>query len=520
MKTLLTLFLIILVLAGYSQKEESKTAPLHAGPMNQLAAFSDTSRYEKLKPVLKHIDRMFVDHARKNNIPAIAYGVVLDGKLIYSGASGYLNVQKKVSATNRSLFRIASMTKGFTAMAIMILNEKQALSLDAPAENIIPELKGMRYLTKDAKPITIRNLLTMSAGFPEDNPWGDRQLNDTDKDLLDLLRQGVSFSNNPGQAFEYSNLGYAILGQIITRVSGMPYEKFIDANIIRPLGMHDTRWEYSEVKEDRLAHGYRWEDEQWKEEPMLHHGAYGAMGGLITSIEDFAKYVSLHLQAYPPSDAEDKGPLSRHSIREMHKPYMPALYPEAKSSAGELCPVMGGYGFGLGFRQDCKGVKRISHGGGLPGFGSDWRFYPDYGIGIVSFANRTYAGTGGIDNRVMDTLMLLTKLKPREVVLSATLEKRRDQLISFLKTWTDNPAQPILAENFFLDQSGELRMRDAKKVFDTIGKIMSYQPVIPENQLRGSFDIIGEKGVAKVFFTLTPEKDPKVQQLDIWIPEE
>jgi CubicO group peptidase (beta-lactamase class C family) len=519
MKSLLTLILMTLVLAGFSQNDAKKALPPQGGLTNQLAAFSDTSRYEKLKPALRHIDKMFVDYARKNNFPAIAYGVVLDGRLIYSGANGYLDVQKKLPATTKSLFRIASMTKSFTAMAIMILHEKQLLSLDGRVETIMPEFKSMQYLTKDARPITIRQLLTMTAGFPEDNPWGDRQLNDTDKELSDFLRQGVAFSNNPGQAFEYSNLGYAVLGQIITKVSGMPYEKFIDANIIKPLGMNDTRWEYSEVKPETLAHGYRWEEGQWKEEPMLHHGAYGAMGGLITSIEDFAKYVSLHLLAYPASDAPEKGPLSRHSIREMHRPNMPFLFPDAKSASGEACPIMSGYGFGLGFRQDCKGVKRISHGGGLPGFGSDWRFYPDYGIGIISFANRTYGGTGGIDNRVMDTLMSLSQIKPREVVASAILEKRTAQLVNFFTTWTDNSTQPILAENFFLDKSRELRMRDAKKIFDTIGKVTAYEPVIPENQLRGSFEITGEKGVAKVFFTLTPEKDPKVQQLDIWIPE-
>ena len=79
--------------------------------------------------------------------------------------------------------------------------------------------------------------MTMSAGFPEDNPWGDRQLADTDKDLLALINEGLSLSNVPGVAFEYSNLGYALLGKIITNVSGMPYQQYIRKQPVKPLGM-------------------------------------------------------------------------------------------------------------------------------------------------------------------------------------------------------------------------------------------------------------------------------------------
>ena len=180
---------------------------------------------------------------------------------------------------------------------------------------------------------------------------------------------------------------------------------------------------------------------------------------------------------------------------------------------------MYGYAFGLGYRQDCNGVKRVSHSGGLPGFGSEFRFYPDYGIAVMSFANRTYAGTGGLNGRVLDTLVSAGGLKPFSVVPSVILEKRKEQLITYLKTWNEDKTAPFLAENFYLDTSRELRMKDVEKVFAQIGKITEYKPIVAENQLRGTFQIVGEKGVANVFFTLTPEKDPKVQQLDVWVDE-
>jgi CubicO group peptidase (beta-lactamase class C family) len=476
----------------------------------------EENRLNKIKPLFPAIDKMFLDHARKNHFPAIAYGIMLDGKLVHANAGGFLELEKKTPAKTTSLFRIASMTKSFTAMAILKLRDDGKFALDDPAEKYIPEMKSFKYLTPDAPRITIRNLLTMTAGFPEDNPWGDRQLNDTDSDLLALLKDGVSFSNNPGEKMEYSNLGYAILGNIITRVSGMPYATYIDQQILLPLGMNDTRWEYADVPPSVLAHGYRWEEEQWKEEPMLHHGAYGAMGGLITSIQDFSKYVALHLSPYLASEVK-KGPVSESAIREMHRPFIPSLVAEAKNPAGQTCPVIYGYAFGLGFREDCKGTDRVSHSGGLPGFGSEFRMYPEYGLAVISFANRTYAGTGGVNGRVLDTLVNVAQLRPFEVPLSEVLEERKEQVIQYLTTFDDDKTKPFLAENFFLDQSRELRKKEIQETLVQIGKIVAYEPIIPENQLRGSFQITGEKGVANVFFTLTPERDPKVQQLDVWL---
>jgi CubicO group peptidase (beta-lactamase class C family) len=131
------------------------------------------------------------------------------------------------------------MTKSFTAMAILKLRDAGKLQLSDAASLYIPEMKSLKYPTTDALPISIFNLLTMSAGFPEDNPWGDRQLADTDEDLLRLMKEGVSFSNTPGAEFEYSNLGYALLGKIIANVSGKSYQQYVTENILLPLNMTD-----------------------------------------------------------------------------------------------------------------------------------------------------------------------------------------------------------------------------------------------------------------------------------------
>jgi CubicO group peptidase (beta-lactamase class C family) len=466
------------------------------------------------------IDSIYRRYAGDNHFPALAYGVVIDGELLVSGALGYTDVSRKIPATTKSMFRIASMTKSFTAMAILKLRDEGALSLDDHASKFIPELREVSYLTSDAPIISIRNLLTMTAGFPEDNPWGDRQLADKPEDLRDFIREGIAFSNVPSKEFEYSNMGYAMLGEIVTVVSGTPFQRYITDELLIPLGMKDTQWEYTEVDRDRLALGYRWEDKTWKEEPLLHDGIYGAMGGLITTIEDFSKYVSFHLQAWPPRNGADGGPLKRSSLREMHKPWQfRGLYADEKRSDGSPCPATGGYGYGLGWRRNCDGIERVSHSGGLPGFGSEYRFYPEYGFGIISFANLTYASAGAANSLIVDKLMERYHFTPRSLIASDTLLRRRDQVVELFKNWNQSKRNKsledhVLAENFYMDMSNERWQEESKVVFAAIGKIVKVSEMISENQLRGKFRVTGEKGVAEIFFTLTPEHTPRVQQLE------
>ncbi|HET9425335.1 MAG TPA: serine hydrolase domain-containing protein, partial [Gemmatimonadaceae bacterium] len=144
--------------------------------------------------------------------------------------------------------------------------------------------KSLRYATSDAPRITIRHLLTHSGGFPEDNPWGDQQLAATDDEMAAMMRAGIPFSTAPGTAYEYSNYGFAILGRIVARVSGMPYARYLDERVLRPLGMTSTTLSPAAVPPSRLAQGYRWEDERWKLEPQLPDGAFGPMGGMLTSV--------------------------------------------------------------------------------------------------------------------------------------------------------------------------------------------------------------------------------------------
>lgn len=325
----------------------------------------------------------------------------------------------------------------------------------------MPELSGLLYPTADSPRISIRHLLSHAEGFPEDNPWGDRQLATSEQQLSDLMRRGIPFSNPPGVAYEYSNLGFAILGRIVARASGMPYRDFVAASILRPLGMSATTFEPTDIPSARLAHGYRWEDGTWKEEPLLGDGAFGAMGGMLTSLRDLSRYVSFLMSAWPPRDDKDDGPVRRASLREMQHLWRTAPALVTRDPAGDRVRLnAGGYGFGLRVWQTCTFRHIVGHTGGLPGFGSSMRWLPEYGVGIISLVNLTYTAAAAVADPAFEALSRTGSLQPRVVPPSPALVDAKDAVSRLIVSWDDQLADRIAAENLYLDVSKERRRRE------------------------------------------------------------
>ena len=462
------------------------------------------------------VDKLFQDFASANHVPGAAWGVIVDGKLTHTGATGYREIAGKTRPDADTVFRIASMTKSFTAMSVLKLRDEGKLSLDDPAEKYVPEIAGLKYPTTDSPKITIRHLLSHSEGFPEDNPWGDQQLSISDEQLSRMLKSGIPFSNVPGVAYEYSNYGFMILGRVVTRVSGMPYADYVTTNILRPLGMSSTTLEPSSVPPDRLARGYRWEDNQWKEERQLPHGAGGSMGGMLTSIRDLGEYVGVFLSAWPPHDGPEDAPIRRASLREMQQLWRPAGATVSRDSTGAVQLNSGGYGFGLRISQTCAFRTVVAHSGGLPGFGSIMQWLPDYGAGIIAFGNLTYTGWGRVVGNAFDLLAKNGRLKRRAVKPSEALTAARDEVSRLVMKWDDARADRIAAENLYLDQSKDRRRAAIEKLLANVGSCgapTSFDYV--ENALRGRWTMKCERGDLQVAITLAPTMPPKVQLLGI-----
>lgn len=507
----LTFFYIFVLLSQHLFAQHNKDVIQYHQPV-----FADSNRIQNIKKALPVIDQLFKTYAAQIHSPGFVYGVMVDGRLIATGETGYLQTITKTEANARAAFRIASMSKSFTAMAILQLRDKGKLQLDDPVLKYIPAFAKQAYPAADAPPLTIRHLLTHAAGFPEDNPWGDRQLAKSDADLIALVNKGISYSNVPGVAYEYSNLGFALLGQLIKKVSGLSYQEYINRNILQPLHMNDTYWEVANVPAGKLAKGYRWINGEWAEQPMLPDGAWGAMGGMITTIEDFGKYMALHLSAWPPRNDNEHPVLKRSSLREMHQPWnFNSLNGKYTYPSGRPCPTAFAYGYGLRWTKDCDGRVAVGHSGGLPGFGSNWQVLPEYGVGVVCFSNVTYAPTTFINTKVLDTLVTLAELKPRAGKASSILVQRKEQLAKLLPHWNGAEATGIFAENFFLDYFPDSLRKEATTIFEKTGKILRIHDLVPENGLRGTFILEGEKANIQVGFTLTPEASPLIQEYTI-----
>lgn len=482
--------------------------------------FTDANRRAKIATTYAKLDSLFNKYAAAKDFPSISYGLVVDDKLVHSFYSGTINFEKNIKASALSDYHIASMTKSITAMAIVKLRDDGKLSLDDPIEKYLPEAKGIKTVTTDAALITIRHLLTHNAGFPEDNPWGDRQLGRSDAWLDSLYIAGISFSTPPGSGYEYSNLGFSTLGLIIKKVSGLTYQDYITENIFKPLGMMQTYWDYTDVPADQLVYGYRRENGKYVAQPLLHSGSFGAMGGLITTIEDFSKYMIFHLSAWPPRDGADNGPVKRSSVREMHQAWnFSRLWTNEKNAKGEDCDIVDFYGYGLHQYLNCEGLKIITHSGSLPGFGSQWRILPDHGIGICVFGNLSYAAMGAPLTAAFDSLLIWADLEPRALPASAILEKRKQQLVALLPTWKNAQQAGIFAENFFPDNLVSNLPKLSEEAYKKAGKILSVLEVVATNQLRGYFILKGEKGDIKIWFSLSPEPDPKIQAIRISVME-
>jgi len=505
LKLQVQLFLIFIIITMNTQGQNSYIPPF----------FVDNNRLEKMQHIFPEISKMYAEYAEKNHISGYAFGIMVDGQLIFSGAGGYINLEKKTKATTHSMFRIASMTKSFTAMAIIKLRDDGKLRLDDPVDLYIPELKN-QHLTQDAPVMTIRNLLVHSAGFPQDDPWGDRQLSMTKDELINLINNKLSFASTTGTAFEYSNLAYAILGLIIDKASGISYQDYIAKNIWHPLGMSEAAWDFTSISSNQLVHGYKWLNDGWTEEKLLHDGAFGAMGGMICSIEAFSRYVALHQLAWPARDDAETAPIKRSSIREMQQAWQfSELDTHYKLLNGDECTMVAAYGYGLRWFRDCDGKTFVGHSGGLPGFGSNWFIIPEYGIGVILLANNTYAPSYDINIQVLNTLVKKADLSARQIPVSKILKERQTALIKLLPEWEGAESSGIFADNFFLDFSLETRKKEAHDIFQKAGKIKQIGELVPENQLRGYFLMEGDMAKVKISFTLSPEPLPLIQEYQI-----
>jgi CubicO group peptidase (beta-lactamase class C family) len=354
------------------------------------------------------VDALFAEWDRADS-PGCSVGVSEHGATVYERSYGMANLETGTPISPGTVFHVASVSKQFTAMSILLLAERGQLSLDDPVAKYVPDWRDTGH------PVTIHQVLTQTSGLRDG--FVLRELAPRDRDesgalneriVAILARQrGLNFA--PGSQFEYSNSGYTLLAWIVQRVSGQSLRACEDANIFRPLAMLSTHvHDDPELIVPNRAAGYHRDDRG------LHAAVHADLGhlvgttGLFTNTRDLLRWEQNFATARVGS---------RATLDAMQKP----------------TPLTGGgtspYGYGLGLGED-RGGRYVEHGGGDPGYAAFVLRYPDrelavtvlcnldnIGIGIGVLTHRVAAAYFGDDSAVASSR---TPPPPTRVAMSAT----------------------------------------------------------------------------------------------------
>ena len=446
----------------------------------------------------------------------LVYGIVIADQLVHDGSVGALGAGLAAPDRN-SLFRIASMTKSFTAAAFLHARDAQLLALHDPVARYVAAVKEWVLPTADSPPITLIQLLSMSSGLATDDPWADRHLDIGDVELNAIIADGPLFACVPGETFQYSNLGFGILGQAFVTATGIRLQDYVSDHLLAPLGMQATVWELDD-SDPRLcaAHGYHTVDGAWLDEaPPLGDGGIAPMGGLWSTVSDLSKWISFWCDAWPARDGADRLALSRASRREAQRVHTDLpLTIRALPGRHRLSPS--GYGLGLRVTSDLRLGRVVDHSGGVPGFGSNMRWAADHSVGVIALANERYADMAALTADMLDALTdpILANVQPRQCppALRATCLR----LVELLNHWDDRVAETLFGDNVALDEPLARRRVAAQALVRDLGPF-HLGNVIAHSNSAATAVLSGERTQATLQLLMSPLNSPQVQRYSVAI---
>ncbi len=298
----------------------------------------------------------YMDACVKVNHFSGAVLVSKEGATLFGKGYGFANAEHQVPNTTRIKFRLGSITKQFTAMAILILKDRGKLKLEDPVGKYIDDAP------RAWEGVTIHHLLTHTGGVPSytDDPTYSKKMMmpETVKSMIARFRD-KPLDFKPGERFHYSNSGYFLLGAVIEKVSGKSYEAFLKEAIFDPLGMKDTGYDHSDRLLPGRASGYTLDGDGLKNAEYLDMAQPYAAGSLYSTVEDLARW---------DRALSDGKMISKESYAKMYT------------------PLKNNYAYGW-MVTTSKGRKEIQHGGGINGFVTEILRYPDQKVCVVVLCN-------------------------------------------------------------------------------------------------------------------------------------
>jgi CubicO group peptidase (beta-lactamase class C family) len=436
--------------------------------------------------------------------PAQVWGVVAGGRVTRQHSVGDAGAVPAHTA-----FRIASCTKSFTAAAALLLAEEGALDLDEPLTDALDV--PLRILGPNGPAPTVHDALAMRAGFPTDDPWGDRQEPLTDAAFAELLGDGVRTVWPAGARFEYSNLGYAIVGRIIGLRAGMPYRRFVESRLLEPLGLHGTGFDASV---GNTITGYRPGPGGWEPLPFSEPGAFSPIGGLFSTATDLATWCGVLSGATGAGDV-----LPTRLAERMRHPHTPIAGDTDSDGAWHA------YGLGLMVRSDAAGHRFVGHSGGYPGFTTRMEWEQHSRLGAVVFENATYTGLTGATIAVFSAAFgspdaVPAPAEPASPAFTpwpetvAAAEQARAALASGAM-----PDAELLDACVALDVPLERRAAAVAELVAGIGGVDTVGELEHETPARADWELRGPLGVLHCGILMTPTARPRIQSLDVAVAD-
>ncbi len=311
------------------------------------------------------VDDYIKAQMERQHVPGVSVLVIKDKQIVKSQGYGLANVELNVAATPDTVFKIGSVSKQFIASGIMLLVQDGKLSID---DNIS---KFLDATPETWKPITVRHLLTHTSGIVREAPGFDPLKIQNDADVIKTA-YSLPLRFAPGEKYEYCNVGYFTLAEIISKVSGKPWPDFLHERLFKPLGMNSTRTTNMTELVSNRANGYIWRNGK-----MQNAAIYFALrpsGAFLSTISDLAKWeAALAAETL----------LKRSTLDQMWTP--------VKLNNGTTHPY--GFGWELG---SIGSHKQINHGGALPGFRAQLSRFVDDKVTVVVLTNGDNANAGGI----------------------------------------------------------------------------------------------------------------------------
>jgi CubicO group peptidase (beta-lactamase class C family) len=322
------------------------------------------------------IDSLLADYAAPG-APGAGVVVVRRGRVVFERAYGLADIEARIPATPRTDYRLASVTKQFTATAVMLLAADGRLSYDDPVSRFLRELPA------SARGVTIRHLLTHTGGLwdYEDFVPDTQTYQVKDRDALRLILRADSLYFPPGSAFRYSNTGYALLALVVEAASGMPFARFLDTRIFRPLGMRGSvAFEDGISTVPRRAFGHSRSAAGWRRTDQSNTSAVLGDGGIYTSVDDLVRW-DRALERHTLVSAEDQ-----------RRAWTPFTLTNGRPTD---------YGFGWYVRREGDRL-RVWHTGETRGFRNAILRFPDERLTVVVLTNRNEGEPIRIAERVAE----------------------------------------------------------------------------------------------------------------------